>query len=464
MRLYEYLLDPATIAEHAGQGGTPQTPGVSFSSGTYSESEVNADASITVNLTAVSTETVTVNYATSDGTATAGSDYTASSGMLTFIPGDTSETFNVPVMDDAEVEGNETVQLILSGPVNADMGSPVTATLTIIDDDALWEYDDPQNHGFDPVKLQEAANWIGANNSDGLVVIRDGYIVFEEYWNGIDEFTQRQGYSVTKSIASALVGIAEYEGFLDINEPAANYIGEWVGTASGTVTIRNLLSGDSGRYWDYSGDVFDGVAQPADVTQYAIERGQQFDPGTAWQYNHMAIQCLDRILSVATGMNTSNFAQVYLFDKLGMSHTTVALDDVGQMLMATGVDISSHDMACLGYLYLSQGMWNGERVLSEQFVMEATSPNQVNPACGYLWWGNPDGGWYEPITLAYHEEGKVFPDAPLDAFVAFGREGQLIFVSPSDNLVFVRQGHDPGGFNPTLYSSIYREIAKAFTN
>ncbi len=178
----------------------------------------------------------------------------------------------------------------------------------------------------------------------------------------------------------------------------------------------------------------------------------------------MAIQCLDRILSVATGMNTSNFAQVYLFDKLGMSHTTVALDDVGQMLMATGVDISSHDMACLGYLYLSQGMWNGERVLSEQFVMEATSPNQVNPACGYLWWGNPDGGWYEPITLAYHEEGKVFPDAPLDAFVAFGREGQLIFVSPSDNLVFVRQGHDPGGFNPTLYSSIYREIAKAFTN
>ena len=93
-------------------------------------------ATITVKLNAPATQTVTVNYATiTGGTATAGSDYTATSGTLTFAPGETSKTFTIPITNDTVVDSNETVKLSLTSPTNAVLGTPASATLTIIDND-----------------------------------------------------------------------------------------------------------------------------------------------------------------------------------------------------------------------------------------------------------------------------------------------------------------------------------------
>jgi hypothetical protein len=111
-------------------------PTVQFSAGSYTVNENGGPASITVNLSPASALTVTVNYATSDGTATAGSDYTPVSGVLTFAPGVTSQTFPVPILDDLLDEPDETVALTLSVPTNATLGTPSAATLTILDDDA----------------------------------------------------------------------------------------------------------------------------------------------------------------------------------------------------------------------------------------------------------------------------------------------------------------------------------------
>jgi hypothetical protein len=107
---------------------------VMFSTATYSVGEGAGNATITVNLDAASEDTVTVDYATSDGTATAGDDYSATNGTLTFNPGVTSQTFNVPILDDALEEGNETVVLSLSNATNAAIGAPNPATLTIVDE------------------------------------------------------------------------------------------------------------------------------------------------------------------------------------------------------------------------------------------------------------------------------------------------------------------------------------------
>ncbi|MEA3397763.1 MAG: Calx-beta domain-containing protein [Chloroflexota bacterium] len=106
-----------------------------FSSATYSVNEDAGSATITVTLGAASSVTVTVDYATSDGTAVAGSDYTTATGTLTFSPGVTSQTFTVPITDDTEIEGDETVNLVLSNPANALLGSPSSAVLTIVNDD-----------------------------------------------------------------------------------------------------------------------------------------------------------------------------------------------------------------------------------------------------------------------------------------------------------------------------------------
>ncbi len=113
---------------------TSPPPVASFSAASYSASEGGASAHVTVNLSAPSTKTVTIQYASSDGTATAGSDYTAVSGTLTFAAGVTNQNFDVPVSNDSVVELNETVQLSLSNPTNATVGPP--ATLTIMDDDS----------------------------------------------------------------------------------------------------------------------------------------------------------------------------------------------------------------------------------------------------------------------------------------------------------------------------------------
>ncbi len=112
-------------------------PTIQFSAATYSVNESAGSATITVTLTGSTTTTATVSYATSDGTALAGSDYTASSGTLAFAPGVTSRTFSVPIINDTVFEANESVALTLSNPVSATLGSPNPATLTILDDDGL---------------------------------------------------------------------------------------------------------------------------------------------------------------------------------------------------------------------------------------------------------------------------------------------------------------------------------------
>jgi hypothetical protein len=110
-------------------------PEITFSMATYSVSEAGGNATITVNLSSPSSSIVTVNYATSNGSATAGSDYYATAGTLTFNPGDTSETFTVEIINDSFDEPNETINLTLSGPVNAVLGTPSEVILTIEDDD-----------------------------------------------------------------------------------------------------------------------------------------------------------------------------------------------------------------------------------------------------------------------------------------------------------------------------------------
>jgi hypothetical protein len=111
-------------------------PTVAFSAATYSVGEADGSATITVDLSGASAVTATVGYATANGTATAGSDYTSASGTLTFAPGVTTRTFSVPITSDSRDENDETVSLSLSSPSNATLGPPDSATLTIRDEDA----------------------------------------------------------------------------------------------------------------------------------------------------------------------------------------------------------------------------------------------------------------------------------------------------------------------------------------
>lgn len=298
-----------------------------------------------------------------------------------------------------------------------------------------WERSTPAEAGLDPAPLEELTTFLGEQKSDCMVVVKDGEVVAESYWNDFDADTDREVFSASKSVTSTLVGIAQDEGFLSIDEPASKYITEWQGTESESVTIKNLLSNDSGRYWDYVSDYQKLAGGENDKTAYAIGLDQQHPPGEHWEYNNSAIQTLEAVLERATGQDVEEFAQEHLFEPIGME-STISKDGAGNPMMFMGVQAGCLDMARFGYLFLRDGMWADEEVLPSEWVAEATSPSQeLNPGYGYLWWLNSDGEGATAGTFAPEIKG-----APDDAYAALGLFDQIVLVLPEQDMVVVRLG------------------------
>jgi CubicO group peptidase (beta-lactamase class C family) len=291
-----------------------------------------------------------------------------------------------------------------------------------------WSQTEPATLGMDVAPLDELAGRI-AENSQCLTVVKDGQVVYDQAWTG-DTETDSEAFSATKSITSTLVGIAAADGLLDLDDPVAEYVPEWVGTASEDVTIRNLLSNDSGRYHDFATDYSGLALGAADKTAFAIALDQQHPVGEHWEYNNSAIQVLEQVMEVATGQDMAEFAEQRLFEPIGMT-SEISHDRAGNTLAFMGAQASCHDLARFGHLFLNEGRWDGEQIVPAEWVAEATSPSQeLNPDYGFLWWIYP--------------EGSVVPDpgvaSPPGAYAALGLGGQIVLVVPEDGLVVTRMG------------------------
>ncbi len=329
--------------------------------------------------------------------------------------------------------------------------------------DPDWEVEAPEEHGMDALLLEQAAAYAQEHDSNCLVVTRDGVIVGEWYWNGWDQETEQNLFSVTKSFTSALVGIAQEHGALDIHERASEYIDAWRGTASEEVTIRDLISNDSGRYWDFITDYVAMFLVAPDKTAFAIGLGQQHEPGTYWEYNNSAIQTLERVLKVATDTDVAEFARDFLFDPLGMA-SSYGRDPAGNPLTFSNATASCRDMARFGLLYLRHGRWVDDlEVIPEDWVQESTQPSTtLNAGYGYLWWLNREGHWVLPSApLRQEGDGRILDGVPEELFRASGAFNQIIAVDPGTHIVFTRLGGitDPadvvaGNFVETLTRKI----------
>ncbi len=326
---------------------------------------------------------------------------------------------------------------------SGDAPSEATDATPVVYPDPDWNEVTPEEGGVDPAVLQEMADLAEAGGSNCLVVTHDGELVGEWYWNGTDVTTSGELFSATKSVTSALVGIASDRGELDIDEPASKYITEWQGTDSEDVTIRNLLSNDSGREWSFVTDYVEMAAKAPDKTQFSIDLGQQFEPGTEWEYNNAAIQTLDAVLEEATGMDPGEYAQQYLFGPTGMA-AEYGHDAAGNAITFFNVTTTCRDLAKFGYLWMRDGEWaDGEQVVSADYVRESVTPStDLNSAYGFLFWLNAPGHWVEPSGPQGKAEGDGVrnPDVPEDVFRASGLGGQVSVVYPSSGVVFSRMG------------------------
>jgi CubicO group peptidase (beta-lactamase class C family) len=319
--------------------------------------------------------------------------------------------------------------------------------------DPDWATADPRELGFDSERLDALATEAHAGGASCLLVVRHGRIAGEWYWNGTDESTQHQTFSILKSYTSTLVGIAQDDGLLDIDDPASKYIPAWVGTPSETVTIRQMLAMVSGREAIKAIDpefLSEYLASP-DLTASALDRRQVVAPGRRWVLNEGDVQALHAILEAATGVDPTAYAADRLLGPLGDRRTVLAADAAGNMIMDGLAQATGRDVARLGHLVVQRGHWNGRQLVAETWLDDATGrPSQdIFPGYGLLWWLNRAGATRLDM-VDRHSLGdldlrpeQLVSGAPDDLVWAVGAFGQILQVHAATGTVVVRLGGSP---------------------
>jgi CubicO group peptidase (beta-lactamase class C family) len=336
---------------------------------------------------------------------------------------------------------------------------------------ASWQKVAPAAVGLDPAKLDQLAATAQQGKSNCLVVVRHGKIAGEWYFNGTTPDTTQNVFSATKSIIGTLVGIAQDDHDLRIGQSASRWITPWRGTTAQAVTVRDLLSMDSGRAWSFDLD-YNQLIHATDRTAFAVGLPQTSAPGQVWAYNNAAVQTLQRVLATATGTELTGYAQQRLFAPIGMSETRMTKDGAGNAQTFEGVQSTCRDMARFGLLMLDHGRWGGTQVVSPAWVAQATGPSstKLNAAYGYLWWLNHEGVIAGPLSATSLQDamnpttthGRLVPAAPDSMYWALGLGNQLVQVDPGSDTVVVRLGSaqrpKPPTFGPAEASAVTRAV------
>jgi CubicO group peptidase (beta-lactamase class C family) len=264
-----------------------------------------------------------------------------------------------------------------------------------------------------------------------VLIIRNGYIVWESYYNptyGPDH--QGNIYSCTKSVTSALIGMTIEEGQIaDVNETLLSFFPDRT-IANRTaekeaITLEHVLTMTSGLAWDEwpygPTSSYTHLVNSPDWVQYVLDQPMRHDPGTVWDYNSGGSHLLSMIVNQTVGTTTAAYADSHLFTPLGISDYIWETDPQGVVAGGSLLHLTPRDMAKFGFLYLNNGSWDDEQLVSKEWVVNSTrnlwAPYNDTDTIGYgyQWWLN----------------------LPINAYLAIGYDGQQINVVPEHNLVVV---------------------------
>ena len=275
-------------------------------------------------------------------------------------------------------------------------------------------------------------------NTHAVIVVYDGKIISERYAEGFTAESVLTGWSMTKSITNALVGILVKDGRIKISDPAP--IAEWQGDERREITINDLLQASSGLAWSESyftpgADFHNMFIHSDDKAGYAIGRKAVHKPGEVFQYSSGTTNILSRIIRQTVGdAEYHSFPYERLFSKLGMHHALLEPDASGTFVSSSYGFASARDWARLGMLYLNDGIWNGERILPEGWVEYSTTPAPATPRQEYgaqIWLNR--GEKTNPLNVK-------FPGLPRESIIFSGFEDNFVVIVPSYDLVVVRLG------------------------
>jgi len=247
-----------------------------------------------------------------------------------------------------------------------------------------WTRHTPQQAGFDAAKLLAAIEYPGKGDGSYCAAIaRNGYLVADKYWGSHGGYNKTNIiWSVSKAWITTLMGVAQRDGKLNVDQLASKYITEWAATASGSVTIDTILRHCSGRHYDDVGDYVTPQSQ-TDQTSYAIKLKQDHPPGTKDQYNNMGYQTLQAIFERATGVQVQAASQREFYGPMQFESATfwqmksffIGLPQKHPLVYG-GVTTSCADLARFGHLWLNQGMWANRTVFTKEFFNKAMATPQ----------------------------------------------------------------------------------------
>ncbi|MCH7396673.1 beta-lactamase family protein [Belliella sp. DSM 107340] len=301
-----------------------------------------------------------------------------------------------------------------------------------------WEKTSPELLNWKLEDLEELYSVLESGNTRGFIILKDGKIVVEKYFGnrliGSQRFDKNSNWywaSAGKTLTASLVGIAQEEGLLSIQDPSSKHLGDgWTSLnpdQEKKITIWHQLTMTSGL--DESVDAGDDYS-PEKLLFKA-------EPGERWAYHNAPYTILDQIIENASAEPFDSYFDSKIASKIGMRGSW-------QRIGFNNVYFSdTRSAARFGLLVLAKGKWKGESVFADMdFLNQMTSPSQtINESYGYLWWLNGKGSYMVP-SLQIILPGSVLPNAPEDMISGLGRDGQFVCVVPSQNLVLVRFGQD----------------------
>jgi CubicO group peptidase (beta-lactamase class C family) len=268
-----------------------------------------------------------------------------------------------------------------------------------------------------------------------ILVVYDGHIIAERYAEGFSVRSRQIGWSMTKSVTNALIGILVRQGKLKVNDPAP--IEHWKNDDRRRITLNDLMHQSSGLAWEenYAGPsgATNMLFKKKDMGVYAAQSPLQVEPGKFFYYSSGTSNILSRIIrETVRDQEYYEFPYRELFHKIGMASMVIEPDAGGTFVGSSYSFATARDWARFGLLYLNDGVWKGTRLLPEGWVTYSSTPAPAAPRGEYgaQFWLN--------AGAAGNPADRNLPDVPPDLFMADGFEGQNVWIVPSKKLVVVR--------------------------
>jgi CubicO group peptidase (beta-lactamase class C family) len=315
----------------------------------------------------------------------------------------------------------------------------------------VWKTKSVSELNWNQDKLQPLLDYLETKNTKSFIILHNGKIVVEQYFGSHTITSPWYWASAGKTLTTAVLGIAEQEGTIDINNKVSDYLGTgWTNAPlakENLITCKNLLSMNSGLDDSLGDDV-----SPANL-QYVA------DAGSRWAYHNVYVKIQD-VVAHASGQTWNTYFNTKLKDKLGMS---------GTWIQNGGLSVywsNTRSMARFGLMIYANGKWNSTQILNENYVNAATNTSQnINQSYGYLWWLNGKSSYHLPQSQ-FEFSGSLITNAPSDMYCALGKDDQKIYIVPSKKLVIIRMGKsaDETNFALSNFDNVFWGKINEFIN